>query len=61
MRKKIILNVLFNVGIIFSIFGMGWAYSNKSPLVVAFFAATFVAFVYVKVQLLKSVNKDLKK
>jgi hypothetical protein len=61
VKKKIILNVLFNLGIILSIFGIGWAYNNNSPLVVAFFAATCVAFVYVKIQLLKTLKKDLKK
>ncbi|MBB2146373.1 hypothetical protein GM921_12805 [Pedobacter sp. LMG 31464] len=60
MRKKIFLNVLFNLGIILSIFGMGWAFNNNSPLIIAFFAATFVAFIYVKIQLLKSL-KDFKK
>ncbi|MFD0940166.1 DUF6358 family protein [Pedobacter boryungensis] len=60
MKKKILLNVLFNLGIILSIFGMGWSYNNKSPLVVAFFGATFVAFVYVKIQLIKTI-KDFKK
>lgn len=57
MGKKIALNVLFNVGIIFSIFGMIWSYNNNSPLVVAFFGATLVAFIYVKIQLIKSINK----
>ena len=61
MKKKIFLNVLFNLGIILSIFGMGWSFNNNSPLIVAFFGATFVAFIYVKIQLLKSLNKDLKK
>ena len=56
MGKKILLNVLFNVGVILSIFGMVWAYNNNSPLIVAFFGATFVAFVYVKIQLIKSVK-----
>ena len=57
MGKKIALNVLFNLGIILSIFGMGWSFNNNSPLVVAFFAATFVAFIYVKVQLLKTLKQ----
>lgn len=61
MKKKIFLNVLFNLGIILSIFGIGWAYKNNSPLIVAFFGATFFAFIYVKIQLLKTLNKDLKK
>ncbi|RZL50455.1 MAG: hypothetical protein EOP00_04385 [Pedobacter sp.] len=61
MKKKIFLNVLFNLGIILSIFGMVWAYNNNSPLIIAFFAATMIAFIYVKIQLIKSLNKDLKK
>ena len=61
MGKKIFLNVLFNLGIILSIFGIGWSFNNKSPLIVAFFAATLVAFIYVKIQLLKTVSKDIKK
>ncbi|MES2446249.1 MAG: DUF6358 family protein [Bacteroidota bacterium] len=61
MKKKIFLNVLFNLGIILCIIGIGWAYNNNSPLVVAFFAAALVAFGYVKIQLIKSLNKDFKK
>lgn len=56
MGKKILLNVLFNLGIILSVFGMIWSYNNNSPLVVAFFGATFVAFIYVKIQLVKSIK-----
>jgi hypothetical protein len=58
MRKKIFVNVFYNLGIIFSIFGMIWAYENKSPLIVAFFGATFIAFGYFKLQLLKEVKKS---
>ena len=58
MGKKILLNVLFNLGIILSVFGMIWSYNNNSPLVVAFFGATFVAFIYIKIQLLKSVKNS---
>ena len=57
MGKKILLNVLFNIGVIFSVFGMVWAYKNNSPLIVAFFGATFVAFIYVKIQLIKAIRK----
>lgn len=56
MGKKILLNVLFNLGIILSVFGMIWSYNNNSPLVVAFFGATIVAFIYVKIQLIKSIK-----
>lgn len=61
MRKKILLNVLLNIGVILSIVGMGWSYKNNSPLVVAFFGATFVAIIYVKIQLVKSLKNDFKK
>lgn len=57
MGKKILLNVLFNLGIILSVFGMIWSYNNNSPLIVAFFGATFVAFIYVKIQLIKSIKQ----
>ena len=61
MGKKILFNVMLNLGLILSIVGMSWAYNNNSPLIVAFFGATFVACIYVKIQLLKSIRKDSNK
>ncbi|KQB99263.1 DUF6358 family protein [Pedobacter sp. Hv1] len=61
MGKKIAINVFYNLGLILSIFGMGWAYNNNSWLIVAFFAATFAAFLFFKIQLLKDVRKDIRK
>lgn len=61
MGKKILVNVLYNVGLILSIFGIGWAYNNNSPLIIFFFVATFATFLYFKIQLVKDFRKDLKK
>lgn len=61
MGKKIIINVCYNLGLILSIFGMGWAYNNNSVLIVVFFAATFAAVLFFKIQLVRDFRKDLKK
>ena len=58
MKKKIFINVAYNLGLIVSLFGMAWAYNNNSWLIVVFFAATFMAFAYFKAQLLKDLRKD---
>ena len=58
MKKKIFINVAYNLGLILSIVGMGWAYNNHSWLIVIFFVATFLAFAFFKVQLLKDLRKD---
>ncbi|MBC7616367.1 MAG: hypothetical protein H7202_09895 [Pedobacter sp.] len=57
MGKKIALNVFYNLILILSVIGMGWAFKNDSLLIVAFFAATFTAVLYFKIQLLKSFKK----
>ncbi|MEE1946319.1 DUF6358 family protein [Pedobacter sp. KR3-3] len=61
MGKKIAINVFYNLGIIASVFGMIWAFNNKSPLIIAFFGATFAAFLYFKIQLIKDFRKGIKK
>ena len=57
MGKKIALNVFYNLMLILSVVGMGWAFKNDSLLIVVFFAATFTAILYFKIQLLKSFKK----
>jgi len=57
MGKKLALNVFYNLALILSIIGMGWAFKNDSLLIVAFFAATFAAILYFKIQLLKNFRK----
>ena len=57
MGKKIALNVFYNLMLILSVIGMGWAFKNDSLLIVAFFAATFTAILYFKIQLLKNFKK----
>jgi uncharacterized membrane protein YiaA len=57
MGKKLALNVFYNLILILSIFGMGWAYRNDSLLIVAFFVGVFGAILYFKIQLVKSFRK----
>jgi hypothetical protein len=61
MGKKIALNVFYNLLLILSIIGMGWAYQNSSPLIIVFFAATFFTVLFFKIQLVKDFKKDAKK
>ena len=61
MWKKIALNVFYNLGIIISIFGMGWAFNNGKYPVIAFFLVTGGFFVYLKIQLVKEMRVSLKK
>lgn len=61
MKKKIFLNVFYNLMLIISVFGMIWSYNNKSPLIIVFFAAIFGSFVYLKIQLIKDLRNTLKK
>jgi hypothetical protein len=57
MRKKLAINVFYNLVLILSFIGMIWAYQNDSLLIVAFFGATFAAILFFKIQLLKDLNK----
>ena len=57
MGKKIALNVFYNIVLLLSVVGMGWAFKNDSLLIVAFFAATFTAILYFKIQLVKNFKK----
>ena len=57
MRKKILLNVLLNLGLIVSILGAAWAYRNQSPLIIVFFVAVAAGIIYFKIQLIKELRK----
>lgn len=61
MVKKIALNVFYNLGIIVSVFGIFWAFSNGKYPVIALFVATAGFFLYVKIQLIKEMRDNLKK
>jgi len=57
MKKKIALNVFYNLVLILSVWGMVWAYRNDSILISAFLAGVFAAVLYFKIQLIKGVRK----
>ncbi|MFP5079178.1 DUF6358 family protein [Pedobacter sp. JCM 36344] len=60
MKRKIALNVFYNLGLIVSICGIFWAFKNHSYLVTALFVATAAFFLYVKIQLIKDIRSSLK-
>ncbi len=60
MKKKIFLNAFYNLALILCIIGAFKAYENKSPLISVFLGAAFVAFLYVKIKLVKELRKDFK-
>ncbi|TDQ09417.1 DUF6358 family protein [Pedobacter metabolipauper] len=61
MKKKIALNVFYNLGIIVSICGIFWAFRNGKYPPAALFVATGGYFVYLKIQLVKEMRNLLKK
>lgn len=60
MKRKIALNVFYNLGLIVSICGLFWAFQNQNYLVAALFVATAAFFLYVKIQLIKDIRGSLK-
>lgn len=60
MKKKIALNVFYNLGVILSICGIFWAIKNANYLGVAIFVATTGFFMYLKIQLIKDLRDTLK-
>ncbi|RZL17166.1 MAG: hypothetical protein EOO89_09270 [Pedobacter sp.] len=60
MKRKIALNVFYNLGLIVSICGLFWAFQNQNYLVAALFVATAAFFLYVKIQLIKDIKGSLK-
>jgi len=61
MVKKIALNVFYNLGIIISGVAAIWSYNNAKYPYIALFVVAAALFIYLKIQLMKEVRKDLKK
>ncbi len=61
MVKKIALNVFYNLAIIVSVIAVIWCYNNQKYLFIPLFLASAAFFVYVKIQLMKEVRKNLKR
>jgi hypothetical protein len=61
MWKKVALNVFYNLGIIISIFGMGWSFNNQKYPVIALFLVTAGFFLYLKIQLVKEMRSTFRK
>lgn len=60
MKKKIALNVFYNLGLIISVCGIFWAFKNNYYPVVALFVATGGFFLYLKIKLIKDIRNTLK-
>lgn len=60
MRKKFLLNVFYNLGIMLSLFGLVWCYQNGKYIPAAFLVGTACAFLYFKIQLMKEIRKNFK-
>jgi Flp pilus assembly protein TadB len=60
MKKRIVLNAFYTIGIIVSIVGLKWAWQNVNYPVVALLIATAIFFLYLKINIVKEVRTDLK-
>jgi len=60
MKKRIVLNTFYTIGIIVSIVGIKWALQNVNYPVVALLIATAIFFLYLKINIVKEVRTDLK-
>jgi hypothetical protein len=61
MKKKIALNVFYNLFLILAVFGISWSVNNKSPLIAVFCGAAFAAILFFKIKLIQDVRKEVKK
>jgi hypothetical protein len=60
MKKKIALNVFYNLLLIISICGIFGTFQNQNYLFTALFVATGAFALYVKIQLIKDIRSTLK-
>ncbi|MHC8948680.1 DUF6358 family protein [Sphingobacterium hungaricum] len=60
MTKKFILNLLINLGIVFLILSGVAAYNSGNMLILGASIAFMVVLIYLKVVLLKLVNKEVR-
>lgn len=61
MGKKLVLNIVYNLGIILGIFGMVWCYNNQKYLPGAFLVGVTVCLFYFKFQLTREIRKSFTK
>jgi len=60
MKKRIILNAFYTLGILISVIGLKWAYQNANYPILALLIATGAFFLYLKINIVKEVKTDLK-
>lgn len=60
MKKQILLNVFYTVGIVVSVLGAKWGFESNQTAAGIFFCASTVLFIVLKVKLTKDFRKALK-
>lgn len=60
MKKRIVLNAFYTIGIVISVVGIKWAYQNANYPIVALLVATGIFFLYLKINIVKEVKTDLR-
>ena len=60
MKKKIVLNTFYTLGIVISVVGLKWAFQNANYPIVALLVATALFFLYLKINIVKEVRTDIK-
>ncbi|MDO7743025.1 MAG: DUF6358 family protein [Pedobacter sp.] len=60
MKKRIILNTFYTLGIVISVVGLKWAWQNANYPMMALLVSTALFFLYLKINIVKEVKSDLK-
>lgn len=60
MKKRIILNTFYTLGIVVSVVGLKWAWQNANYPVLGLLVATALFFTYLKINIVKEVRADFK-
>jgi len=60
MKKRIILNTFYTLGIVISVVGLKWAWQNANYPMLALLVSTALFFLYLKINIVKEVKSDLK-
>ncbi|QNK62711.1 hypothetical protein H7F33_19580 [Pedobacter sp. PAMC26386] len=60
MKKNIILNAFYTLGIVISVIGLKWAFQNANYPVVGLLIVTGLFFIYLKINIVKEVRAGIK-
>jgi len=60
MKRNIIFNAFYTIGIVVSIVGLKWAYTAQNYPVMGVLVATALLFLYLKINIVKEVRNGIK-